>query len=120
MQWNEYRKQMNNLTLDEQELCDEIATDLDDVRSIIKISKVLKEMCEHKYVLQVGDEDCSSAICSVCGKDLGWWCPDSPNNVCEYYGNHRGGRLIGRQWEFTGEWTDEDDCIYCHQPEERK
>lgn len=36
--------------------------------------------------------------CSVCD---GWFCPTSPNFVCDYT-------------------VDMDDCDYCHGPEERK
>jgi hypothetical protein len=41
------------------------------------------------------------AVCVVCQKHFGWWCPESPKHFCEY-----------------GE--DPDSCIYCGQPEERK
>lgn len=63
------------------------------------------------------DCDCMSSIkkvhdsakCDVCGKDYGWWCPDSPNHVCDY--EHK---------DKHGTYDDEDDCKYCHSPEERK
>lgn len=95
------------------------------IRAIIELANQLKSECKHEIVTQYGNDpiynDMGSVKCTICGKDLGWWCPDSPNHQCEYYGNHRGGRMInGNQWEFNGKWTDEDDCIYCHQPEERK
>jgi hypothetical protein len=49
---------------------------------------------------------CTSAICLHCRKSMGWWCPASPSQTCDY--EHPDGRY------------DDDDCIYCHGPEERK
>ena len=46
------------------------------------------------------------AVCSTCGKDLGWWCEDSPSHTCDY-------------WQEDGSY-DEDQCRYCGEPEERK
>lgn len=62
-----------------------------------------------------------SDYCDSCGEDLGW-CPASTNHVCEYYGNHKRGRQIRNEnreivWSYGGNY---DDCIYCHEPEERK
>ena len=45
------------------------------------------------------DDDCCFCSCAICGEDFGWWCPKSPNHICEYkYGG----------------------CIYCGEPDERK
>ena len=41
------------------------------------------------------------AICEVCEKDFGWYCPDSSDHYCHYE-------------------EDSECCIYCGQPEERK
>lgn len=40
------------------------------------------------------------AECAICEADLGWWCPKSPSNLCEY-----------RASEF---------CRWCGDPSERK
>ncbi len=47
-----------------------------------------------------------SAYCDICEEDFGWWCPDSIDHVCEY-----------RQEDGSYNY---DNCIHCHQPEERK
>lgn len=43
----------------------------------------------------------TGAICAICAKSFGWWCPKSPDHLCHYS-------------------KSEDDCDYCHMPEERK
>lgn len=49
-------------------------------------------------------DDCYGVSCAVCGEDLGWYCPVNPKGYCEYgEGDHCN-----------------DDCIHCHQPDERK
>ena len=48
--------------------------------------------------------------CADCGyKTSGWYCPENPNNdrECEYY-------------DPDTDTYDEDCCIYCGEPEERK
>jgi len=47
-----------------------------------------------------------SARCIVCNKFGGWWCPTSPTKECEYT-------------QEDGSF-DDDNCRYCHKPEERK
>jgi hypothetical protein len=47
-----------------------------------------------------------SAKCDVCGKNHGWWCPKSPNHICDYE-------------QPDGDY-DEDSCRHCGKPEERK
>lgn len=44
------------------------------------------------------------AWCAICHQRMGWYCLSSPKHYCEY------------------DPTDiaADDCIYCHQPDERK
>lgn len=48
-----------------------------------------------------------SGACWICGKEFGWYCPDSPDHICDYYHEDLKGFY-------------QDDCIYCHQPKERK
>ena len=42
-----------------------------------------------------------SAYCGLCGKRLGWWCPDSQNHQCAY----------------SVSW---DNCDFCGEPDDRK
>lgn len=43
-----------------------------------------------------------STNCLICGDDLGWWCPESKNGLCEY--NRKNGEY----------------CVHCGEPSERK
>ena len=63
--------------------------------------KNLLDNCPHDIV-----ESGSSAECDMCGEYFGLYCPDSPNHVCDY--------------EQEDGSYDEDHCIYCGDPEERK
>jgi len=55
-------------------------------------------VCECNHFI-VKRED--SAVCDVCGSNLGWYCPVNPEGYCEYEG--RSG-----------------DCKFCGIPSERK
>ncbi len=55
-----------------------------------------KHKCE-KCIVRVSD----SAVCKICNNYFGWWCEESPTKHCKYT-------------------ESEDDCDYCHNPEERK
>jgi len=75
-----------------------------DLRTRIKKAEIILEKLYSKHSIQgcvTQKTKYGGANCAVCGKDLGWWCPKSPNNQCEY--------------------TDEDyGCNICGEPEERK
>ena len=58
--------------------------------------------CEHEHIKKNYD----SAECNTCGEDFGWWCPKSPDHICDYE-------------KEDGEY-DWDSCRYCGHPEERK
>lgn len=60
----------------------------------------VKALCTHTAKLQ---RSWGSVSCEVCGKGLGWWCPKSPNNLCDY--------------DPPGDF---DHCRFCGNPEERK
>lgn len=60
-----------------------------------RLRKLLNS-CPHEDISRDGE----SAICAVCNKDFGWWCPDSPNNTCSYT-------------------KDLDQCDFCGNPEGR-
>jgi hypothetical protein len=66
--------------------------------------------------LKIDKWACTSAYCDICGAgglvtfygepEFGWFCPKSPDGLCEYE-------------QINGRYND-DDCIYCHMPYERK
>jgi hypothetical protein len=60
---------------------------------------IVKEKAQDKY------GSFGFAFCQGCGVHLGWYCPVSPERYCEYDDN---------------EDPCHDDCLHCHQPDERK
>lgn len=58
--------------------------------------------CPH----ELGCTDYGSAVCLHCDRRFGWWCPASPTHKCNY-----------KQPDGT---YNEDNCTYCHNPDERK
>lgn len=94
-------------------------------RSLRRVLHVLQDSCEHE-ITRGGvhpddpktrtsaflgntvskDDKYETSACWICGKEFGWYCPDSPDHICDYG---------GPDWELHSEY-----CIYCHQPEERK
>lgn len=63
----------------------------------------LRALCGCKHDVKEIEESgsSSSAVCSRCARDLGWYCPGSPGHVCSYDPKEYG-------------------CVYCGEPEERK
>jgi hypothetical protein len=69
-----------------------------------------------------------SAFCVVCEANFGWRCPTSPDGACHYFSMHgRPGfvRLIDDSEvpvpaDHDIDYETDDDCMFCHQPEERK
>jgi hypothetical protein len=83
------------------------------------------------------------ARCEICGKHFGWLCPESPDRVCHYEARKIQGIHV-RYWSWIGihgmrhelpkekvekyirpikdetYYDDEDCCIFCGHPEERK
>ena len=55
----------------------------------------VRKDCKHVAV-KLGD----SAVCDICGDQLGWWCPKGERHYCDY--------------PFS------DKCVWCGAPEERK
>lgn len=77
-----------------------------------KLGRLLKvcEDCGHiPDKVSVGDTHWMK--CAVCGKDLGWWCPKSPTNICDYHHPIPNTEFVD---------YDADECFYCGQPDERK
>ena len=67
----------------------------------IKLQDVIYS-CPHDNVVERHD----SLYCTVCDKCFGWYCPTSPDHLCDY-----------EQEDGT---YNNDICRYCGQPEERK
>jgi len=69
----------------------------------------IQDNCEHiiePHVLKSG-EKLGHKRCPKCDKYFeGWWCPESKDTFCIYD-------------QPDGSY-DEDNCIYCHNPQERK
>ena len=64
----------------------------------------LQYECQHPNMMN----HWGSGACADCGYETsGWYCPKSPDLECEYYNPN------------TNTY-DEDCCIYCSEPEERK
>lgn len=84
----------------------------------------IKKNCKHKWK----KNDFGGACCVICGGDFGWLCPNSPDGVCHYMYRERDGKkfvklINDEEVEIEVEdrdLCDYDDCIFCHEPEERK
>ncbi len=92
----------------------DVKLEIKDLRSKLEILRkqqiVLRDMvketmdsCKHE---DLDVESYGTAKCKICDKNFSWYCPTSPTLTCDYD-------------QEDGDY-DEDDCIYCHQPEERK
>jgi hypothetical protein len=69
----------------------------------------LEHECEHRIIQHKYSPNSpfdGLAVCEICDKYFGWYCPDSPDHKCEYK-------------QADGSY-DYDYCIYCGEPEERK
>lgn len=73
-------------------LCYSMIYDLED-----KI-RTIQDTCKHNITTK---GYACSAYCTECQKYFGWYCADAPNKYCVYDG-------------------DEEHCIFCGAPEERK
>jgi len=58
-----------------------------------------------------------------------WSCKKSPDHVCHYFSDNDGnvnyvvladGRLFELHQHYENKFENEDSCIFCKQPEERK
>lgn len=82
----------------------------------------------NKYFPTLTDITCS--VCKSSSGEDGWLCAASPDGNCHYY--TKDGKVIlkdGTKVEppkdeegnpHNSEYETEDDCIFCHQPEERQ
>lgn len=81
--------------------------------------------CKH-VTAHSGVED-GSAWCAICGNDLGHYCPESPDHACHYFTNNDGkielsdGTIVDvPNEEHDPDYETDDDCLFCHAPQERK
>ncbi len=93
--------QLNRLTFEETEW--RAVRSLSEIKGLCKEHVVIRGWLRWSPVKQtvVETEHSDSASCSICGVDLGWWCPENPKGYCEYDDKS-------------------ENCIFCHQPDERK
>lgn len=82
-------------------------------KSIIEVEKNIKDANNKIEVIQsecshedISVTDYGTADCNICGKSFNWYCPNSPTLECDYE-------------QDDGGYNDEY-CIYCGEPEERK
>jgi len=85
------------MTKEQEELKEQIRIATEALTSAHNHLEMLRQSCKQHLWKNSG---WGSVNCAVCGKDGGWYCPKSPNSCCEYDEN--------------------EECIYCGQPEERK
>jgi hypothetical protein len=86
--------------------------------------------CNHSNAVifnnqQALDGGYASAICTVCNRNFGWYCPDSPDHVCHYYSQDGKITLVDGTEIPVPEGHDkigesDDWCIFCGEPDERK
>lgn len=99
-----------------------------------KISNLRKELeglkkdCSHSVITS---KTTGQVVCAICGKELGWECWNSPDNVCHYFTkyNPEEGRFIelrgGKKHQIPiGHYNDTaeniEKCIFCGKPWRRE
>lgn len=98
--------------------------DIDRLRQRLKD---LLSKCTHCIVDQFDD-----ALCEVCDRVFGWWCPTSPDHCCHYTTESvtKDGEVKryvqlfkgDKDFNFPKENYDpesDDCCLYCGEPKER-
>ena len=71
--------------------------------------------------------DYGLALCAICNKNFGWYCPKSPDSTCHYfpiYGTDivllENGTTAPIPDGAKGQPRSYDWCMFCGDPEERK
>ena len=85
-----------------------------------RLAKISRS-CKHK----IYDDD-GFAVCALCERDWGWYCPESPDHLCHYFAPN--GKVVLANGEVEEVPVGKEDpkywsydyCLYCGQPEERK
>lgn len=89
---------------------------------IVQARKVLDEaLAAHAHVQ-------AETGCIVCGTTFGHRCPDAPDGRCHYHtveGSDRlvlmnDGTTVEVQEPVAEEWQNDDSCLFCGEPDERK
>ena len=88
------------MTLDERKA--RIKQVSDQIAQLYREDGMLRLECPHR-ILKTKWE---SMYCDVCGKGFGWCCPRSPDQLCHY--------------DESPDNYDNENCVYCGLPEERK
>ncbi len=97
-----------------------------DLRIHRKQVELLENQCEHPI-----DKSGETAYCRVCGRDFGWWCPESPDNTCHYFSTAcTDAGIFVEMFDMQPrvqlasthivDHETEDKCIFCGKPEERQ
>lgn len=69
---------------------------------------LLQSECDHEHI----KDNYGTGHCPDCGfKTKGWLCVSSPTKECDYYDPNV---------DEYDEYDDDESCIYCGHPEERK
>jgi hypothetical protein len=101
-----------------------------------KIGKI-ESNCKHVLVQVHANpkyDDNGSARCENCDRYFSWWCPDSPDHACHYITHEVEGYLLTARavelvdgtehilhdYEGDPEYENDDGCVFCHEPDERK
>ena len=100
------------------------------ISKLKNVIKGLKKRCSHELKV-LSEKDMRDkwmsvgADCMICGSDWGWRCKNSPDSVCHYYsGNGKVEMIDGTEVDVPenhdSEYENEDECIFCGHPDERK
>lgn len=94
------------------------------IRTGKKIADI-KDACRHIIV-----DRHDSAWCEDCETHFGWWCPDSPDHLCQYFSYDKNGTRavmlrdgtehIFQEYKNDPNYESDDDCLFCGSPDERK
>lgn len=90
------------LTKKEEVMKNHIAEIQSEINRLTRNLQLARQACACRVMIKTKWD---TARCEVCGTGYGHWCPDSPNNHCDY----------GHDEDY-----DPDECRYCGHPEERQ
>lgn len=98
-------------------------------------TKLDELLVDHDCVVPEKRDEFGFAECELCGEQLGWYCPDSPDHICHYYSEDKifkdevillKIRLINDEIylktanEHYNMFESRDECLFCGEPDERK
>ena len=112
----------------------------DALNVVLDEKKKMFDSCKHEVIC----DDCKKQICTcksewgsggaecgICGVYvMGWYCAKSPDHLCYYnteedsngnrYVELRDGNRVYMEKGYSNEDETDDDCLFCHHPDERK